>query len=87
MWMEIIGISTPLIVIPQIIRILRRKSAEDISKWFYVLLLFFQANWFRYGIIIKDVPLILSGGISCISCLIVLFFCFKYTLYKKRTYF
>lgn len=46
----VVGIATGAAYVPQVVRILRRKSSDDVSVLTYVLFLCGQAVWLLYGI-------------------------------------
>jgi MtN3 and saliva related transmembrane protein len=60
--------------LPQVIRIIRTKRTHDISLITYVMLNLGIVTWLIYGIMIKDIPLILANGISLIFVIIILIF-------------
>lgn len=55
------GTLTSVAAIPQVIKTLRTKHARDISVWQPLLLAFGVALWMIYGIIINDLPLVISN--------------------------
>ncbi|HEY3308598.1 MAG TPA: SemiSWEET transporter [Desulfuromonadaceae bacterium] len=55
------GTLTSIAAIPQVIKTLRTRHARDISVWQPLLLAFGVALWMVYGIIINDLPLIISN--------------------------
>jgi MtN3 and saliva related transmembrane protein len=67
------GTLTSLAAIPQVVKTLRTRHAKDISIWQPLLLAVGVALWMVYGILIHDLPLILSNiiplacnGILCV---------------------
>lgn len=67
----IAGILTSVAAIPQVIKTLKTRHVRDISIWQPLLLAFGVALWMIYGILIKDLPLILAN-ITPLICNIVL---------------
>ncbi len=59
--------------LPQVIKTLRSKQTKDISLLMYAILTAGLFLWLVYGIILKDLPLILANGVSCSLALSVLF--------------
>jgi len=61
-------------LIPQLISIIRKRSAKDISVESYLLLLSGQTLWGIYGGLKNDIQLIVSNVISCVItvCIIIL---------------
>ena len=70
----IAGTITSAAVIPQVVRTYRTRHARDISIWQPVLLDIGMLLWLIYGIMIKDLPLILANAFSilCNTLLIVM---------------
>ena len=65
------GTLTSIAAIPQVFKTLRTRHAGDISIWQPLLLAFGVALWMVYGMLIRDLPLILSNIIPLI-CNIIL---------------
>jgi MtN3 and saliva related transmembrane protein len=55
------GTITSVAAIPQVIKTLRTRHARDISIWQPLLLAIGVALWMVYGMLIHDLPLILSN--------------------------
>ena len=58
------GFLTSIAVIPQVVRTYRTRHARDISIWQPLLLDIGMILWLIYGIILKDLPLILANAFS-----------------------
>jgi MtN3 and saliva related transmembrane protein len=58
------GALTSVAVIPQVVRTWRTRHARDISIWQPVLLDLGMLLWLIYGILIRDLPLILANAFS-----------------------
>ena len=75
-YIKILGIVAAIITtaanIPQAVKIIRTKSTKSISAATYALLFIGQALWLAYGIIRKDLPIILANAISTALCGIIL---------------
>ena len=65
------GTLTSIAAIPQVFKTLRTRHARDISIWQPLLLAFGVALWMVYGMLIRDLPLILANIIPLI-CNIIL---------------
>jgi len=67
--------------IPQLHKIWKRKSVEDFSLVFFVLVFIGLLLWTLYGISIMNWPLIIADGIGVLgeSAIIIMYF-----KYKKR---
>jgi MtN3 and saliva related transmembrane protein len=64
--------------IPQIIRVLKLKESRDISLWTASLLSMGVFFWLIHGIIIKDMPLIVSNAVSLLFSTITICVILKY---------
>jgi MtN3 and saliva related transmembrane protein len=60
------GIFTSLSLLPQIIKSVREKKAQDISLFYLLVLLTGLSLWTYYGFLRKDVPLIATNILSLI---------------------
>lgn len=76
------GIFTGVSLLPQLIKILKSKQTEDISKWMLLILMAGLALWIIYGIKIKNFPIIVTNSFSLFVNLIILVF---YFLNKKSS--
>ena len=65
------GALTSIAAIPQLIKTLRTRHARDISIWQPLLLAIGIALWLIYGILIHDMPLILSNIVP-LACNVML---------------
>ena len=67
---EIIGIAagvcTAVSLLPQIIKIIREKKAQDISLFYLFVLLCGLILWTYYGILKDDVPIIATNAFSIV---------------------
>jgi len=81
MW-TLIGFSaaclTMFAFIPQIIKVLKTKSAKDVSLITLFQLSFGVFLWILYGIHLKDVIIITANSITLTSLIILLFLYFSY---------
>ncbi|BEH10539.1 SemiSWEET family sugar transporter [Geobacter sulfurreducens] len=60
------GILTSVAAIPQVIRAFRTKRVRDISIWQPVLLVTGLFLWLGYGLLLRDLPLIVANIVSII---------------------
>ena len=65
-WMSAVALSLAFSNLFQLIHIVRRKSADDISLMTFGMLFHGQVWFFVYGIVIKKLPIILQGSIASI---------------------
>lgn len=61
--MAVIGVISAVEVVPQIARIIRRKSSDDISIVSLLLGIFFQICWITYGVYHRLPALIIAAGV------------------------
>lgn len=60
------GICTATSLLPQLIKLIKHKKSEDISL-FYLLILFTGLGlWLWYGILRKDIPILVTNGFSLV---------------------
>lgn len=74
------GVVMSVANLPQTVKIVRRKSCEDISLTTYLMLLPGAAVWLLYGISLSNFPLIISNLIGVLATLSVIV---VYYIYKK----
>jgi MtN3 and saliva related transmembrane protein len=66
------GVCTAVSLLPQLIKIIKEKKAEDISYVMLFVLLAGIAGWVYYGILKKDYPIIITNSFSfLVNCLII----------------
>jgi MtN3 and saliva related transmembrane protein len=75
------GILTSAALVPQLVKLLREKKAENVSTGMFVVLLTGVSGWIWYGIEKKDVPVISTNIFSFIINICIIIFSSKY---KKR---
>ncbi|WP_226990040.1 SemiSWEET family sugar transporter [Cellulophaga baltica] len=61
------GIFTTGAAVPQIIKAWRTKKVNDVSPYMFFVLIMGVSLWTLYGILLEDVPIIITNGIS--TCL------------------
>ncbi len=66
------GALTTSSTIPQAVRIIKTKSAKDVSAAFFALMSMGMALWLIYGFIRSDIAIVLWNGISLAFCLSIL---------------
>lgn len=76
-----------LCLVPQLISIIKKKSAKDISIESYLLLLTGQLLWGIYGGLKGDIQLIVSNIISCVITInIIILGCYYKNINKEENY-
>ncbi len=77
----IMGVIMPFGYFLQAIKIIKNKSAKDVSFPAYAIFLPGTIIWILYGISIKSFPLVIANCVALIGCTFVLV---SYSFYKKR---
>jgi MtN3 and saliva related transmembrane protein len=74
-WIELMGITASVMTtvnsLPQIIKIIRTKSVDDISIVSIIILVVGLGLWTLYGILISNVPIIISSGAQFILEIVI----------------
>ena len=78
------GICTGISLLPQLIKIVREKKADDISYLMLFILLTGLGGWVWYGILKEDYPIIITNSFSFLVNVIIIFFTVKYQGVKKE---
>jgi len=75
-WITVLGLiaamCTTIAFLPQVIKALKTRETKDISLAMYVVLVTGLFLWLIYGIIIRDLPLILANSITLLFAGVVL---------------
>ena len=81
-WTQIIGlfagICTSSSLLSQLIKTVREKKADAISKGMLFILMTGVATWVVYGILRKDIPIIVTNAFSLLLNIIMIFLRLKY---------
>lgn len=77
----IAGGLTSIAMMPQLIKVLKEKNAEDISELMILVLISGLSLWVWYGILQDELPIILSNGFSVLVNLTLLICCI---IFKKK---
>ncbi|WP_374461692.1 SemiSWEET transporter [Chryseobacterium taeanense] len=77
----IAGILTSVSMIPQVIKVLKEKNAEDLSWMMILVLISGLSLWVWYGFINDELPIILSNAFAVLVNIVLLICCI---IYKKR---
>ncbi len=78
------GTLTTFSFIPQLIKIIIKKRADEISTAMYSVISTGMFLWIIYGIMINSLPVILANTISVILCVIIIVFKFYYEKMRSR---
>ena len=72
------GVCTAMSMLPQLIKIIKEKEANDISFFMLIMLLAGIAGWVWYGVLKNDYPIIITNGFSFIVNALIIGFSVKY---------
>ncbi len=74
----IAAIFTTIALLPQLLKVKRTKSANDISTWMFSLFCGGVFLWFIYGLFEIDLPIIIANSFTFIQALAILTLKIKY---------
>jgi len=81
-WITIIGLTagtcTTLSFLPQVIKSWRTRKTKDISFIMYSILGIGVILWLIYGLLIKDIPIIVANAVAVVLVSSVLFLKIRY---------
>lgn len=72
------GICTGVSLLPQLIKIIKEKKADDISYFMLFILLTGLTGWVWYGILKEDYPIIITNAFSFLVNVAIIFFTTRY---------
>ena len=72
------GIFTSVSLLPQLLKIIKEKKVEELSIAMFLSLLIGLILWTYYGVLQKDMPIIITNGFSVFLNVIILILRFKY---------
>lgn len=78
----IAGGITSIAMIPQLIKVIKEKNAEDISVVMLLVLITGLSLWIWYGILQNELPIILSNSFSVLVNITLLICCM---MFKKKS--
>mgnify|MGYP003575217910 FL=1 len=81
----IAGILTSTAMIPQLVKTIKEKSAEDISPFMVIILILGTGTWCYYGVLKDDLPIMITNGFSCLLNTSMFFFKIKYGTPESKT--
>ena len=73
------GVLTAISSIPQIIKIIKEKKAQDVSPIMFFVLLIGNALWCWYGILLNELPIIVTNAFSVICDALMIVLNYKYS--------
>ncbi len=78
-WIGIVsGIFTGVSLVPQLIKIIKTKKADNISYGMLAILITGLAGWVWYGVEKNDLPIIFTNAFAVLVNLLTIFFSIKY---------
>jgi MtN3 and saliva related transmembrane protein len=81
-WIQVIGLAagvcTAISLLPQLIKIVREKRAEQLSLFYLFTLLLGLGLWIAYGVLRSDLPIILTNIASALLNVSVIVLSVKY---------
>jgi len=78
LWMSIVGISMALGGSPQIYRMWKRKTSDDISLILWIIMAHGIVWWLYYGITIGSISLIITNSVCIVLDFVILAMIIKY---------
>ena len=78
------GICTSISLLPQLIKLLKHKKAEDISLFYLIILFIGLGLWIWYGFLREDTPIIVTNGFSLVINGIVIVLGIRYKRAQKE---
>ena len=72
------GVFTASSMLPQLIKTIREKKAEEISVVMLIVLIVGVALWIVYGVMKDDLPIIATNAVSLTINLLMIFFRIRY---------
>jgi len=81
----IAGIFTSVSLLPQLVKIIREKQAENLSYATLLVLITGLGCWIWYGTLREDWPIIITNSFSFLVNLLVIIFTFKYKKHPAPT--
>lgn len=73
------GILTATSMLPQLVKIIKHKKADDVSMFMLIVLLSGLATWIVYGILREDWPIIVTNCFSITINVLMVIFRIKYS--------
>ena len=72
------GVCSSVSLLPQLIKIIREKKADDISYGMLFILLIGLGGWIYYGILKSDWPIIITNSFSVLVNSLIILFSIRY---------
>ena len=72
------GTLTTIAFVPQVYRIVRTRSAHDISWWMFGIFSVGVALWLGYGLILDALPVVLANAVTLVLAVAILVLKWRY---------
>lgn len=72
------GLLTTTAFVPQVLRTWRTKSANDLSTGMFIVFCSGVTLWLLYGILTRDLPVVVANAVTLMLALTILVMKFKY---------
>lgn len=73
------GILTAISSIPQIVKVLKDKKAQAVSPLMFFVLLAGNLLWCWYGVVLNELPIILTNAFSATCDIVMIILNYKYS--------
>lgn len=81
-WTTIIGLVAGILtsssMVPQVVKTIKEKKADDVSLFMLVVLMLGVATWVVYGVIRDDMPIIVTNSFSLLVNITMIILRLKY---------
>lgn len=78
------AVLTTVSFVPQALKTIRTKNVDGLSVGMYSIFTLGIVCWLTYGIVMKDLPMILANSITIIFVLIILIYVIKYGSHNNK---
>lgn len=86
-YIDAIGIVAGFLIVcsfvPQLVMIIKNKSAKDISVTMYIVLLIAQVLWMVYGVLKRDFQVIVTNAVTTFLTILIIIFALWYSKNKN----
>ena len=72
-------------LVPQLIKVLKEKKAENVSLWMLLVLFIGLGLWVYYGLLKKDIIIVISNAFSFIINILLGIYALKYKNKNSRS--
>jgi MtN3 and saliva related transmembrane protein len=72
------GVCTSVSLLPQLVKLIRNKRAEDLSLFYLIILFIGLALWIWYGVLRQDIPIIATNALSIVLNITILILGIRY---------